>query len=427
MENDQLLELGNVASRAAIKVIGVGGGGGNAVQSMLSDGINGVEFIVCNTDSKALQSNAVPRKIQIGPGLGAGGNPEQGESLALADIKKIEDIFEDKTHMVFITAGMGGGTGTGASPIIARVARSKGILTVGVVTIPFLFERGVRIDKALDGIEHLAKEVDALIVINNERLREIYPHLDILTAFRRADQTLSRAVGSVVEIINMVGHINLDFNDVDHVLRDGGVAVISSGYGHGEGRISKAVEEALLSPLLNNNDISRAQRLVLHITTSANPEEMMRMEESREIDEMMDRFPRTIDTKWGLSVEEGLGNRVKVTIVASGFHVYGTKAAEEANINEEEDEKHLHLRELYYGNTEGGKKKPTRPRIRSYIFSMDDLSNDGLIDAIDGSATRKRSLEDLKGLKELAQESAAPAPKDADEADGETSSVVIEF
>ncbi len=239
-----------------IKVIGVGGGGGNAVNHMYREGIHDVSFVLCNTDNQALNDSPVPVLLQLGTeGLGAGNKPAKARQAAEESLDSIKQMLSDGTKMTFITAGMGGGTGTGAAPVIARVSKELGILTVGIVTIPFRFEGKRKIDQALDGVEEMAKHVDALLVINNERLREIYPELTVLDAFGKADDTLSVAAKSIAEIITNHGLINLDFNDVKTVLKDGGVAIMSTGYGEGEGRVKQAIEDALNSPLLNDNDV----------------------------------------------------------------------------------------------------------------------------------------------------------------------------
>ena len=245
-----------------IKVVGVGGGGGNAINHMYREGIHDVTYVVCNTDKKALSDSPVPNHLQLGKdGLGAGNNPVVGKQRAEESIEDIKAMLNDGTRMVFITAGMGGGTGTGAAPVIAQCAKDAGILTVGIVTIPFKFEGNKKINQALDGVEEIAKHVDALLVINNERLREIYPELTVINAFAKADDTLSIAAKSIAEIITMHGTINLDFQDVTTVLRDGGVAIMSTGYGEGENRVTKAIDEALNSPLLNNNDIFNTRKV----------------------------------------------------------------------------------------------------------------------------------------------------------------------
>ena len=256
-KENNLIDMGLPStSPAIIKVIGVGGGGGNAVNHMYREGIHDVNFVLCNTDSKALCDSPVPMRLQLGKeGLGAGNRPERARAAAEESVEDIRRMLDDGTKMVFITAGMGGGTGTGAAPVIAREAKDMGILTVGIVTIPFRFEGNKKIDQALDGVDEISKHVDALLVINNERLREIYPDLNVLSAFERADSTLSVAARSIAEIITMHGIINLDFRDVCTVLKDGGVAIMSTGFGEGENRVTKAIENALNSPLLNNPDI----------------------------------------------------------------------------------------------------------------------------------------------------------------------------
>ncbi|HRN16796.1 MAG TPA: cell division protein FtsZ, partial [Xylanibacter oryzae] len=246
-----------------IKVIGVGGGGGNAVNHMYREGIHDVSFVLCNTDNQALNDSPVPVHVQLGKeGLGAGNKPEKARQAAEESIEDVREMLGDGTKMAFITAGMGGGTGTGAAPVIASVSKELGILTVGIVTIPFRFEGDKKIDQALDGVEEMSKHVDALLVINNERLREIYPDLTVLDAFGKADDTLSVAAKSIAEIITVHGLINLDFNDVKTVLKDGGVAIMSTGYGEGEGRVKRAIEDALNSPLLNDNDIFNSKKIL---------------------------------------------------------------------------------------------------------------------------------------------------------------------
>ena len=257
-----------------IKVIGVGGGGGNAVNHMYKEGIHDVSFVLCNTDAQALNDSPVPVHLQLGKeGLGAGNRPARAREAATESIDDIRRMLDDGTKMTFITAGMGGGTGTGAAPVIAQVSKDMGILTVGIVTIPFRFEGPKKIDQALDGVEEMAKHVDALLVINNERLREIYTDLTVLDAFGKADDTLSVAAKSIAEIITIHGLINLDFNDVKTVLKDGGVAIMSTGYGEGEGRVKKAIEDALNSPLLNDNNVFNSKKILLAITFSSEKKE----------------------------------------------------------------------------------------------------------------------------------------------------------
>ena len=247
-------------SPSIIKVIGVGGGGGNAVNHMYKEGIHDVSFVLCNTDNQALSDSPIPTRLQLGTeGLGAGNRPERAKEAALESLDSIKEMLNDGTRMVFITAGMGGGTGTGAAPVIAQCAKEMGILTVGIVTIPFRFEGKKKIYQALDGVEEISKHVDALLVINNELLRKVYPDLTVLNAFAKADDTLSIAAKSIAEIITVHGIVNLDFQDVTTVLKDGGVAIMSTGYGEGEGRVRQAIENALRSPLLNHNDIYKSK------------------------------------------------------------------------------------------------------------------------------------------------------------------------
>ena len=268
-----------------IKVIGVGGGGGNAVNHMYREGIHDVTFVLCNTDNQALKDSPVPVKLQLGKeGLGAGNRPARARKAAEESIEDIKNMLNDGTKMVFITAGMGGGTGTGAAPIIAQTAKEMDILTIGIVTIPFRWEGDKKIDQALDGVEEISKHVDALLVINNEKLSEIYSELSVDDAFDKADDTLSVAAKSIAEIITLHGKVNLDFNDVKTVLKDGGVAIMSTGYGEGDNRVSEAIKNAQHSPLLNNNDIFNSKKVLLNISYSAQYKLMMsEMDEVKEI------------------------------------------------------------------------------------------------------------------------------------------------
>ncbi len=311
-----------------IMVIGVGGGGGNAVNHMFRQGADKVTFVVLNTDAIAVNSSPVPNKVVIGNGRGAGNNPEVARQFAEDDIDKIYSIFDSSAKMVFITAGMGGGTGTGAAPVVARVAKERGLLTIGIVTIPFVFEGIKKIEKALDGADEIAKYVDALLIINNERLTEIHPDLNFFNAFGKADDTLSTAARSISEIITIEGYINLDFNDVDTTLRSGGTAIISTGYGEGEGRITKAIEDALNSPLLKNRDIYGSKHLLMNLYMSAEDENAVTMKEMDEFKKFVASIDKDVDVIWGAAVDNSLGNKVKLTILASGFDI---------TIREEED------------------------------------------------------------------------------------------
>ncbi len=385
-----------------IKVIGVGGGGGNAVNHMYREGIHDVTFVLCNTDKKALNDSPVPVHLQLGKeGLGAGNKPERGQQEAEDSEPEIRNMLDDGTKMVFITAGMGGGTGTGAGPVVARIAKDMGILTVGIVTIPFKWEGKKKILKALAGVERMAKNVDALLVINNERLFSIYGQLSVEDAFGKADDTLSVAAKSIAEIITMHGIINLDFNDVKTVLKDGGVALMSTGYGEGEDRMKKAINNALHSPLLNDNDVYNSKKILLSVSFAGgeNGQGTLMMEEMAAVTEFMDGFDDDIETKWGLSRDPELGEKIKVTILATGFgmkvedgemNILDQKAmsANELRNKREQEAAEQNLIQSYYGKTGTGNE---RLRPRCFLFSNEDLDNDNLISAVEATPTYKRS------------------------------------
>lgn len=308
-----------------IKVVGVGGGGNNAVNYMYSQNIPGVSFVVTNTDKQALDNSPVPDQVLLGPdttrGLGAGNKPEKARAAAEESADELRSLFDEDTKMVFVTAGMGGGTGTGAAPVVARIAREQGMLTVGIVTIPFLFEGEKKILKALEGADEMSKVVDAILVINNERLTEIYSDLEFDNAFDKADETLTDAARSISELINFKGKINLDFEDVNTTLKDGGTAIISTGYGEGEKRVTKAIEDALNSPLLKNRDVQTSKRFLFNLYYSKEATNKFKMGEANEITEFMNNFAKDVDTIWGTSVDNSLGDKVKITILASGFDI----------------------------------------------------------------------------------------------------------
>ena len=304
-----------------IKVIGVGGGGGNAVNHMYKQNIEGVSFVVCNTDKADLDKSPVPTRVQIGKsGLGAGAQPEKARKDAEDSVKDIENLFDDNTKMVFITAGMGGGTGTGAAPVIARLAREKGILTIGIVTIPFLFEGDKKIKKGLMGAEEMGKYVDALLIINNQRLIDIYPDLTFLNAFAKADDILTIAASSISEIITKTGKVNLDFEDVQTTLKEGGAAIISNGYGEGPNRVEKAIEDALHSPLLKECDVYSSKRLLFNLYFSSKAENELTAKEISQLNDFTSNI-RDVDIIWGTAYDDSLGDKVKITILASGFNV----------------------------------------------------------------------------------------------------------
>ncbi len=400
-------------AKSIIKVIGVGGGGGNAVNHMYREGIHDVTFLVCNTDRQALEDSPIPDRLQLGDeGLGAGTNPIKGRTEAENSIEQIRAKLSDGTKMVFITAGMGGGTGTGAGPIVAKVSKEMDILTVGIVTIPFIFEGAKKIDQALDGVEEMAKNVDALLVINNERLREIYPSLGVLDAFGKADDTLSIAARSIAEIITEHGIINVDFQDVKNVLREGGVAIMSTGYGEGEGRLRKAIEDALNSPLLNDNDIYNSKKILLSIKISDDKDEKTKftMEEMNEVHEFMGNITGDYESKFGLSVDPELGEKVKVTILATGFgmkdidvvenHMNKKEAQEEAINNakrQQEVAQKMMLRGKYYGGDVAHRN--TKRNFNVFLFDSEDLSNEEIILEVEKIPTYKRSIKALEDIR----------------------------
>ncbi len=423
------------SSPSIIKVIGVGGGGSNAVKNMYKEGIHDVTFVLCNTDKQALINSDIPVKIQLGrettKGLGAGNDPEVARTAAEESIEDIKDLFRDETQMVFITAGMGGGTGTGAAPVVARTAKEMGILTIGIVTIPFKFEKKKKIIQALKGVEEIAKNVDALLVINNERLLEIYPNLPVKEGFRVVDETLTTATKSIAEIITMEGIINLDFRDVSKILKDGGVAIMSYGIGSGEKRLENAIENALHSPLLNDNDIYNSKKILFNIYQSV--EKPLIVEELEELDKFMDKFETSdIEVIWGLAEDENLKDEVKITVLATGFGMGNIPGMEEAiearNVQEriisererqEREEEEQAILEKFYGKS---KLAPKRT-VRSFIMQEADMDNDTLIYSIENSPTYLRTSKELSELENKRQEQ--ESPKSATEGDAEITTIVF--
>ncbi len=322
-----------IQDNSIIKVLGVGGGGCNAVNYMYRQGIQDVSFLVCNTDSMALEKMSVPAKLQIGPGLGAGGRPQVAHQYAEENEERIKEALDDGTKMVFITAGMGGGTGTGASPVVAKVAHEMGILTVGIVTIPFAFEGNKAIRKAMRGIAELAQFTDALLVINNEKLKLLFPDFDLPNAFDKADEVVCNAAKSIAEIITVPGYINTDFQDVYNTLKDGNVAIMNVGKASGENRITQAIKNALNSPLVNTNDVSGASRILLNFYCSR--EYAIRMQELSQVEEFCNSVGEEVDVKWGASYDDSLGEDVKVTIIATGYSVSDIPGLDEAVQTEE--------------------------------------------------------------------------------------------
>ncbi len=393
-----------------IKVIGVGGGGSNAVKNMYREGIRDVTFVLCNTDRQALASSDIPIKIQLGrettKGLGAGNDPEVARLAAEESIEDIRALFQDDTQMVFITAGMGGGTGTGAAPVVARIAKEMNILTVGIVTIPFKFERQRKIVQALKGVEAIARHVDALLVINNERLLETYPNLPVKEGFRMVDETLTTATKSIAEIITVEGIMNLDFRDVSKILKDGGVAIMSNGIGSGEKRLDAAIRDALNSPLLNDNDIYNSRKILFNIYQSA--KKPLIVEEFEELNRFMEKFESSdIEVIWGVADSDELEEEVKITILASGFGMSNIPGMEQAIRERQQRENTLSERERLQREEEdremvekfyGRSKLASKRVVRSFILQDTDLDNDALIASIESSPTFRRTSSELSEL-----------------------------
>lgn len=398
-------------TEAIIKVIGVGGGGGNAVNHMFQEGIHDVSFALCNTDNQALMKSPVPIKVQLGEhttgGLGAGNKPEIAHKAAEESLDLIQDLLSDGTRMAFITAGMGGGTGTGAAPVVARIAKDMGILTVGIVTIPFVFEGPRKIVQALKGVEEIAANVDALLVINNERLRDIYHDLTMLNAFAKADDTLATAAKSIAEIITVHGHVNLDFADVNTTLKDGGVAIMSRGVGKGKDRVNEAIKDALHSPLLNNNDVFSAKKILLNL--SFGEEHPLMMEEMNALHDFMAKFSKEIEVIWGAAVEEELEEDVKVTLLATGFSITSVPGIEEQRrieskaeelerkIREDEERErerqNQELIEKYYGKEGLKTLSTTNYRLEPFILSIEELDDDKVLEALEKTPVFKRDRD----------------------------------
>ena len=344
-----------------IKVVGVGGGGCNAVNNMYKEGVEGVTYAVCNTDSQSLSRSDVPVKIQLGEGLGAGGDPEKGRNEAVSTIDSIQNLLNDGTKMVFVTAGMGGGTGTGAAPVVAGVAKNMGLLTIGVVTIPFYFEKKRKIIKALKGVEEMRKNVDALLIVNNERLCDVYSDAEIplKEAFFRADNILMDAVKGISELITLPsdGGIKSDFRDVETTMKNGGGAIMAMGRASGEHRVERAILNALDSPLLYGNDIGKAKRILFNIYAS--DEFPIFVRELQEIDDFFDQLDPNIEVIWGTATDDSLGEDAKVTILATGMED-SLKEEVKTDVYRNEDEYFENLIPLLY---KPAKKTPTMAQV----------------------------------------------------------------
>ena len=412
--------------RTIIKVMGVGGGGNNAINHMYMQNIEGVSFVVLNTDRQQLNESPVPNRVLLGPntthGLGAGNVPEVAQRAAEESEAEIAALFDDDTKMVFITAGMGGGTGTGAAPVVARIAHEKGVLTIGIVTIPFLFEGSKKIVKALNGADEMGKYTDALLIINNQRLTEIYSDLDFTNAFGKADDTLTTAARSISDLITVKGVINLDFNDVNTTLRNGGAAIISSGYGSGEHRVSKAIEDALESPLLKNRDVYGSRKVLMNVYFNPDSSTPLRMGETAEIQEFMANFDEEVDVIWGTAhdrtLEEG---QIKITVLAAGFNVSLDKEAPVPTVpTRREPITHSSLSDADRLKKEYGEKAITEQalaqnRARYIVLTPEEMDDDDVIDMIEKTPTYKRKPDFRNQIKErqqaISQEKPVEVPK----------------
>ena len=393
-----------------IKVVGVGGGGSNAVHNMYRKGIHNVSFAVCNTDMQAMQNSPIPKKVQLGQmiteGLGAGNDPVVARKAAEESREEIERLFNDGTKMAFITAGMGGGTGTGAAPVVAEIAKNMGILTVGIVTIPFKFEMTGKIKQALKGVIEISKHVDALLVINNQRLIDMYPKLNVTEGFLLVDDVLTTATKSIAEIITARGTINLDFRDVRKILKDGGVAIMSYGIEKGEMRVSRAFRSALHSPLLNNNDIYKSKKILFNIYE--NPNDPIRIEEMGEVESFMEQFQeKDIELIWGYSKDHNLEEgAVKVTVLATGFgmkDIPGMAPIIEKEQTVKEEITRAEQEKIEKENKELDQMMGVfyKQEYKVYIFKGDDMYNDELIEALDNSPTYKRTNAELEKIMDL--------------------------
>lgn len=437
-------EFADDKSSAIIKVIGVGGGGDNAVNYMYRQNIPNVNFVVCNTDEQALKMSPVPNQLILGwdvtHGRGAGNDPDKGRQCAEASADEIRALFDSNTEMVFITAGMGGGTGTGAAPVVARIAKEEGKLTIGIVTVPFLFEGKKKIMKAFEGAKEMQKHVDALLVINNENLIEIYPDYDFFNAFEKADDTLANAARSISEIISEECYINVDFEDVKATLKESGTAIISTAYGEGKNRISSAISNALHSPLLKKHDINTSKRLLLKFSCNRQSERPITTVEMTEIYNFTSKLPDTIDVKWGIADNPGLGDKLKVTILASGFNltlvdgakgagddredskdkdivIFGSETGDPAAKTAQEEEMDRQIKELY------GAEKLTKQlrevnKAKYAVLEPSQFDNHEIAALLERTPAFNRNQQFLDEMRRIMEGNdnrvqRQPAPKDA--------------
>ena len=367
--------------------------------------IDSIRYVVCNTDSQALEKSGIPTRLLLGPtvtkGGGAGNKPDVARAAAEESEEEIAALLttEPKPNMVFVTAGMGGGTGTGAAPVVARIAKELGILTVGIVTLPFLFEGLPKIKKALSYIEEMRKHVDALLVINNERLREIYPNLTFMNAFSKADDILATAAGSIIEIIIRDGYVNCDFRDVRTTLLDGGTAIISTGYGEGENRVTSAIEDAIRSPLLKNADIYTSKNLLIVVYLSPDEEHQMTLAESDELTAFTSKFVNAPDVITGIYFDDEIGDKMKITILASGFEatdtitipVPNTTKSDSKNEPAKPAEVDSSAVEQVYG--QDAVRDMERKRLQIAILTREQMDNDALLELFDSEPTYNRTTD----------------------------------
>ena len=365
------------ATSAIIKVIGVGGGGDNAVNYMYRQNIPNVNFVVCNTDEQALRMSPVPNQLILGwdvtRGRGAGNDPSTGRMCAESSTEDIRSLFDRNTEMVFITAGMGGGTGTGAAPVVAKIAKEENKLTIGIVTIPFMFEGKKKIMKAIEGAREMQKHVDALLVINNENLIEIYPDLNFYNAFEKADDTLANAARSISEIISEECYINVDFEDVKATLRNSRTAIIATAYGDGEHRITSAIRNALHSPLMKKHDVNTSQRLLLKFSCNRNSDNPITAQEMTEIYAFTSQLPDSIDVKWGIADNPELGDKLKVTILASGFDLTLMEGQKNKEEQERKNENVVLFGDGHEAIAEKAKQEEEMNRQIAEIYGMDKI------------------------------------------------------
>ena len=401
-------------SAKIIKVIGIGGGGVNSVDYMYNIGIHGVNFAVCNTDKQSFEGVNVPVKVQLGAGLGTGGIPEKGKEEFEKSVDDVEKLLNDGTKMVFIASGMGGGTGSGTAPLLAKMAKDRGILTVGIVTIPFLYEKIPRIIQALDAVEALSKNVDTMIVINNEDLKTFYSDFDLVEAFKKPNEVLAMAVKSIAEIITLRGIINRDFNDITSTMKDSGVALVSYGFGHGENRLDNAIREALDSPLLNNKDINNAKRVLIYIsfkrTSNFKVEEL-----GQTIDTFMARFDPHIQMNWGVGIDDSFdeGQEVKFTIIATGFGIEAIPEIKDwkdeeklRKMQEDINKKNMNVERVkkVYGNNFNMIFNVNRVSQSSIVvLTREEMDNDEFINFLEKNPTYNRSATEIANKRKPAQ------------------------